>query len=417
MSINPDSLIMYTPDFIKQFRAQFPFYQNQTDKPISSVYLDNAATTHICQPALDAINHYYQFEHANVHRSSHPLAIGASNQFEAVRQQTAHWLNAIDKNEIVWTKGATEAANLIAHGLSKVHIKAGDEVIISLAEHHAHFVTWQQLAKYYNFNLKVVSLTQDLQIDLAHLSHLINPKTKAIAFCHVSNATGVIQPVDAILQLIKPHKQIVSIIDGSQAVNHIPINIQALNCDFYFFSAHKMHAGTGLGVCYGKQSWLNALPPYQFGGEMVKHVSLDDTQFNQLPFKFEAGTPNISAVIAFGATLKFLTQFQWQKIKVYENELMAYLLNELEQRKSINLLADDHLVGAVSFTVKDMHCKDASDILSQMGVALRAGSHCAMPLIQAICPQGSLRVSICGYTSVEDINYFLFCIDELNEFL
>mgnify|MGYP000041243965 CR=1 FL=1 len=407
---------MHTPDFIIDFRHQFPFFNNQLNSPISQAYLDNAATTHICQPALDSIADYYQYHHANVHRSSHQLALGTSNQFESIRQKTADWLNAAEKDEIVWTKGATEAANLIANGLCESHLQAGDEIIIALSEHHAHFVTWQQLAKKYQLELTIAKLDEQLRIDLQALHTQISDKTRVIALAHVNNATGVKQPVEEIIELAT-NNNIITIIDGSQAINHMPINVQQLACDFYFFSAHKMYAGTGLGVCYGKKSRLIALPPYQYGGEMVKQVSLTESEFNQLPYKFEAGTPNISGVFALGATLDFLANQNLNKLRAYEHKLTEYLIEQLKKRSAISLLATEQLTGAVSFIIKDFHSADAAELLSQMGIAIRSGSHCAMPLIQSIAPGGSLRVSIAAYTLIEEIDYFLSCLDQLDDFL
>ncbi|WAJ69005.1 aminotransferase class V-fold PLP-dependent enzyme [Catenovulum adriaticum] len=408
---------MKTPDYIVHFRENFPFF-DEVDKtrPINQAYLDNAATTHICQSALSAINHYYQYQHANVHRSSHQLALGTSHQFENIRKQCAQWLNANSEKEIIWTKGATEAANLIAHCLAQSHLKAGDEIIISLTEHHANFVTWQQIAKQHGLILKIAKLDANLQINFDVLDELVNEKTKVVALCHVANATGVTQPIEPILKKLKK-ADIFTIIDGSQAVNHININLQALNCDCYFFSAHKMFAGTGLGVCYVKESWLEQLHPYQFGGEMVKRVKQDTTEFNQLPYKFEAGTPNIAGVFAFGQTLSFIQNEMTDDIRAYETQLLDYLLSQLQQRHNIKILATQHLQGAVSFIITDWHSADAAEILSQLGVALRAGSHCAMPLMDSISPKGSLRVSIAAYTLVEEIDYFLACLDQLSDFI
>lgn len=408
---------MKTPDYIIQFRQHFPFF-DEVDKhsAVNQAYLDNAATTHICQHALSAINHYYQFQHANVHRSSHQLALGTSNQFEQVRKHCANWLNANSEKEIIWTKGATEAANLIAHCLAQSQLKAGDEIIISLTEHHANFVTWQQIAKQYDLKLKIAELDANLQIDISQLEDLISERTKVVALCHVANATGVTQPIQSILDKLK-QSHIFTIIDGSQAVNHLNINVQALDCDCYFFSAHKMFAGTGLGVCYVKQTWLEQLHPYQFGGEMVKRVKQDTTEFNQLPYKFEAGTPNIAGVFAFGQTLNFIQNQLTDKVREYESQLLEYTLSQLKQRPNVKILASEHLQGAISFIITDWHSADAAEILSQSGVALRAGTHCAMPLMDQVSPQGSLRVSIAAYTRVEEIDYFLTCVDQLADFL
>ncbi|MER2493937.1 aminotransferase class V-fold PLP-dependent enzyme [Catenovulum sediminis] len=404
---------MVTPDYVVSFRQNFPYFTKNPD----SCYLDNAATTHICQPALDKINEYYSFQHATVHRSGHIAATENTNQFEAVRLQVAKWLNAEEKSNIVWTKGATEAANLVAHCLHHAFLQAGDEVIVSMTEHHASFVTWQQLALKYNFRLRIAPVDQHMKIDVDELKKLINKNTRVVVCCHVANATGVKQPIEKICQLVKAHANIISVVDGAQAINHIPVDVQSLGCDFYYFSAHKMYAGTGLGVLYTCSRVQEQLTPYQYGGEMVRSVSITRSEFNQAPFMFEAGTPNIASVYALSATLNFLDKQALTQLRTYEHELMQYLIAQLKQFPEIKIHGSEGFCGAVSFSLKDWHAYDVGEILAQMGVAVRTGKHCAMPLVDSINTNGTVRVSLAAYTLVEEIDKLINAVKQLREFL
>ncbi|KMT65375.1 hypothetical protein XM47_09500 [Catenovulum maritimum] len=394
-------------------KSFFPFFKHNPDL----TYLDNAATTQICQPALTAINEYYCRSHSNVHRSSHTTAKANTNQFEQVRQKLAHWLNADSSKEIIWTKGATEAANLLAYSLSN-QFSSGDEVITSITEHHANFVTWQQMCIKLNLKLKIVRLTDDLKIDLTHLESLITPKTKVLALAHVANATGVKQPIEEAISIAREiNPETLCVIDGSQAVCHLNLDVKQIDADFYFFSGHKMFAGTGIGVLYGKQIRLEQLNPFHFGGEMVNQVSVEATSFNQLPYKFEAGTPNIAAVFALGATVDFLSEIQTDTVRQRESQLIDYLLHQLQQVPNLSILAKHDLVGAVSFNISNWHPSDVSEILSQMNIALRVGKHCAMPLFNEINQDGSVRVSISLYNDKQDIDKLIAALLDLENFL
>ncbi|EWH12291.1 SufS subfamily cysteine desulfurase [Catenovulum agarivorans DS-2] len=402
---------MQTSQLALDFRRNFPYFNNS-----DVCYLDNAATTHICQPALNAINHYYQFEHATVHRSNHTSATHNTNKFEQCRMQVAQHFGLADKKQVIWTKGATEAANIIAKGLCQNYLDEGDEVLLSEAEHHAHHVTWVEMAKQYKLKLVFIPYNENLQIDLVALQNLISAKTKVIAISHVSNATGVIQPIEQAIKISKQFQHIKVVVDGSQAVNHLTVDMAELNADFYFFSAHKMYSGTGLGVLLGQLNSLTLLSAPLYGGEMVRKVDYSNIEYNQLPFYLEAGTPNIAAVHAFSATLNFLSSVDTAALHQYQHQLMCYLKAQLQTIPFVQLLNGDQ-VSATSFVISGLHTADAAELLSQMKIAIRTGFHCAMPFVTKLANQGTLRVSIAPYNTVEEIDYFVQSIQKLETFL
>ncbi|WP_440904998.1 aminotransferase class V-fold PLP-dependent enzyme [Catenovulum sp. SX2] len=402
---------MQTPQLVTDFRDQFPFF-SQTKE----CYLDNAATTHICQAALTAINHYYQYEHATVHRSAHKSAKQNTNKYELCRQTVADYFHLADKKQVIWTKGATECANVIAKGLCSNYLQAGDQILLGAGEHHAHHVTWLEMAKQYQLELKFIPLDQNLQLDINAFTSLISAKTKVVAISHVANSTGIIQPVETISKICQQFANVQLIIDGSQAVCHQPINFSELAADFYFFSAHKMYAGTGLGILLGQPQSLSLLTAPLYGGEMVNRVSYSDIQYNSLPHYLEAGTPNIAAVHAFAATLNWLNSCNLPALYNYQHALVERIKLKLNKLAYVNLIGDQQ-ISAVSFTIEGMHPADAAELLAQMQVAIRTGFHCAMPLVSQISAQGTLRVSIAPYNTVEEIDYFVECIDKLADFI
>ncbi|WP_016954916.1 aminotransferase class V-fold PLP-dependent enzyme [Catenovulum agarivorans] len=402
---------MQTPSFVTEFRSQFPFF-----KQTKECYLDNAATTHICQAALDAINRYYQFEHATVHRSTHNSAKQNTNKFELCRQRVADYFHLMDKKQVIWTKGATESANIIAKGLCNNFLQVGDQVLLGAGEHHAHHVTWIEMAKQYQLELKFIPLDKNLQLDTQALTNLVSEKTKVVAISHVANSTGVLQPIETISKICQPFPNLKLIVDGSQAVCHQPVNFTELAVDFYFFSAHKMYSGTGLGVLLGQEQSLSLLTAPLYGGEMVNRVSYTEVNYNSLPYYLEAGTPNIAAVHAFAATLDWLKKCDLSALHHYQHSLLERTKAKLSELAFINLLGEQQL-SAVSFTIDGMHPTDASELLGQMHVAIRTGFHCAMPIVSQLSGQGTLRVSIAPYNTVEEVDYFVECIKKLAEFI
>lgn len=391
--------------FENPLRALFP--QFSTAKPV--IYLDSAATSHKPQVVIDRIGQFYRQENANVHRSSHKVAAQTTAQFEAVRQQVQHFIGANSPKEIIWTKGATESINLVASCLGMKQLKAGSELLVSGLEHHANLVPWQQVAQRFDLTLKIMPVDEQGILDLKQSLELINENTALVAVAQVSNALGNINPINAILAKARAVGAL-SLIDGAQAVSHLSVNVQQLDCDFYVFSAHKMYGPTGIGVLYGKQALLEQLPPYQFGGEMIEHVSYSHSRFQTLPFKYEAGTPNIAGVLGLGAALTFIQQHR-DLITQLEHQLYQHLISGLKQIKGICLWGDiDNSVALQSFTVEGLSQQDIVILLNQQNIAIRAGHHCVMPLMHKLGIEGTLRVSLACYNSIEDIDSFLHAL-------
>ncbi|WP_199608753.1 cysteine desulfurase [Flocculibacter collagenilyticus] len=389
--------------------------QRINEQPL--VYLDNAATTQKPQCVVDAVKHYYEHNNANVHRGAHHLSDLATAQFETARETVAHFINANSSKEIIWTKGTTEAINLVAQSWGMTNLSEGDVIILSQLEHHANIVPWQLVAEKTGAIIKVVGLTQQQIFDLEEYKQLLALKPKLVAVSHVSNVLGNIQPVKEIIELAKSVNATV-LIDGAQAVAHVPVDVQALDCDFYVFSGHKLYAPTGTGVLYGKAALLSAMPPYQAGGEMIEHVSFSGTRFNEIPFKFEAGTPNIAGVIGLSQALKFLTQFNRQDIINHEDHIYRYALAQLQQLAGIEIYGDTkHNVGVISFNVTDEHHSDIGVLMDQKGIALRTGHHCAMPLMAYMGVNGTVRASFSLYNTIEDVDRFIQALKEVKEFL
>jgi len=378
----------------KQFRQQFPLLgsnnpstkKHDQEKSVPDhafVYFDNGATTQKPNCVIDSHQKFYQEYNANVHRASHALSAKATSAFEQARSDVKAFINAKSIKEIIWTKGATESINLIANTLGHQILSSGDEIIIAVSEHHANIVPWQLLAKQTAAVVKVLTLGEDGRIDLASFEKLITDKTKIVCCGHVSNVLGKVNPIGTVIAKAKAVGA-VTIIDGAQAVAHFPVDVQALDCDFYLFSAHKMYGPTGVGVLYGKQVLLGAMPPYQLGGEMIKKVSFNQpTTFNALPFKFEAGTPNIAGVIAFAQAIKFIKQFCYQDIMRYENLLIQHCYRALEKMPQIKFVVRDVPdIPVLAFTVESHHNHDIASALDSFGIAIRSGHYCAMPLME-----------------------------------
>ncbi|AWB65226.1 cysteine desulfurase CsdA [Saccharobesus litoralis] len=406
---------MKTPDYILAFRQQFPLLVNNPEL----IYLDNAATTQKPQCLLDSISHFYSYLNANTHRANHQLASSATQQFELAREQVQHFINAKHSKEIIWTKGTTESINLLAQVLSQCDLlkTKGKEILVSQFEHHANLIPWQQVCQSLGLTLTVVEVeNMDANSIIKRFAQHITEDTALVACTHVSNALGVRLPVEQIVELAKSHNAF-SLIDGAQAINHHPIDVQVLDCDFYVFSAHKMYGATGLGVLYGKQAILEQLPPYQFGGEMVSQAQFHTATFNQLPHKFEAGTSNTEAVVAFGALLDWLTEQNRDKLHHYEQQLSQYLYKQLQQLDFVQIISPKTATGSIAFNLIDWHPADVGELLSQMNIAVRVGHHCAQPLMTKLgLSNGCIRASIAAYNTVEEINKLITGLQQIKEF-
>ncbi|WP_160060742.1 aminotransferase class V-fold PLP-dependent enzyme [Psychromonas sp. L1A2] len=401
--------------YIEQLRTQFPILDQQVNEH-QLVYLDNAATTQKPQSVIDAICHYYQTSNANVHRASHALSNQATSLFEQSRVKVQTFINAQRSEEIIWTKGTTEGINLLANVFAD-QLQAGDEIIISALEHHANIVPWQMLAKKTGAVLKVIPLTEQHCLDLTAFQSLLSSSTKIVSIAHVSNALGVINPIKEVIELA--HQQGAKvIIDGAQAVAHIDVDVQQLDCDFYLFSGHKLFGPTGIGVLYGKLDLLNQLPPWQGGGEMIQTVTFEETTYNQLPFKFEAGTPNIAGAIGLAAAIDFVNALDTEFCQNHEQSLIEYTENALSEMLEINLFAKGLTKsGAISFIVKGEHSADIAMLLNAQGIAVRSGTHCAMPLMSVLNCNGTVRVSFSVYNTLDEAKVFVDALQKVIELL
>ena len=394
------------------WRADFPAIaalqrQDQT-------YLDNAATTQKPQALLDALTHYYANGAANVHRAQHLPGAHATQAFENTRHKVTQWLNASDCGQIVFTHGATSALNLLAYGLEH-QFNAGDDIVISALEHHANLLPWQQLAQRKQLNLVVLPLDADGVIDLDAAARLITPRTRLLAVSQLSNVLGVWQPLPTLLALAKAH-HVLTVVDGAQGVVHGRHDVQALGCDFYVFSSHKLYGPDGLGVLFGRHEALARLQHWQFGGEMVQDADYQHATFRPAPLGFEAGTPPIASVIGLGATLNYLANLDQAAVESHEAALHALLVDGLKQRQGIQLLGSPHLA-LVSFVVEGVHNADLAHLLTEQGIAVRAGHHCAMPLLKSFGLAGAIRVSLALYNDSEDLERFFDALDQALELL
>lgn len=398
-------------------RQDFPaLAQEVNDEPL--IYLDNAATTQKPKQVIAKIDEYYQFDNANVHRGVHTLAERATRQYEEARAKVQHLLNAQSTKEIIFTRGATTSLNWIARGFGEKFLQAGDEIILSLMEHHANIVPWQQLAQKVGAKLRYVAITSDGYLDLQDLTTKINDKTKIIALAHVSNVLGTENPIAEITKLAHKHGAVM-VVDGAQAVPHMPVDVQALDCDFYVFSGHKMCAPTGIGVLYAKEEHLQAMDPVEFGGEMIDFVYQDKSTWTELPWKFEAGTPNIAGGIALGAAIDYLNQLGFTKIHQHEQELVDYVLPKLLAIDGITVYGPhrpaDH-TGVISFNLADVHPHDLATALDMEGIAIRAGHHCAQPLMRHYDVPSMARASFYLYNTKEEADRFVDTLIKVREY-
>ena len=395
---------------VSKIRSQFPILSRRVNGQ-NLVYFDNGATTQKPQIVIDAESKYYANQNSNVHRGVHFLSGLATDKFEESRSTIQNFIGAKHKHEIIFTKGTTDSINLVANGF-KTFLNKGDEIIISAQEHHSNIVPWQICCEQSGSNLKVIPILDNGEMDMDFFYNLLSENTKLVAVSHISNALGTINNVEKIIE--KSHSVGAKVlIDGAQAASHISLNMQKLDADFYCFSAHKMFGPTGVGILYGKEDILNALPPYQSGGEMIKEVSFSGTTYADLPHKFEAGTPNISGVVAFKSAIDFISNLEVNKIAKYEEELLQYATSELLKIEGVKIYGTSKKKSAIiSFNLEGLHPYDIGMIVDKMGIAIRTGHHCAQPIMERFNIPGTVRISLAVYNTKEEID---LCINAIKK--
>jgi cysteine desulfurase / selenocysteine lyase len=397
---------------VEKIRADFPILAELIrNKPL--VYLDNAASCQKPNAVIDNISHLYQHDYANVHRGVHTLSVRSTDLYENARIKAKDFINAASDKEIIFTRGTTEAINLVAHSYGKASIKAGDEIVITAMEHHSNIVPWQMLCEQTDAVLKVAPINQTGELLFDEFTQLLTAKTKLVAAVHMSNALGTINPVKDIIEAAHA-KGIPVLVDGAQAIPHMPVDVQALDCDFYVFSGHKLYGPTGVGVLYGKQALLEAMPPYQGGGDMIRTVSFEKSTYAGLPHKFEAGTPAIAEVIGLGAAIDYLNDIGMANIAAYEAELLTYATEQAQKIDGLKLIGTAQNKGAIlSFTLDHIHPHDIGTMLDSLGIAIRAGHHCAMPVMEFYGVPATARASFALYNTKAEIDVLMAGIKEL----
>lgn len=399
---------------LKAIRNQFPLLQQRVNgKPL--VYLDNAATTQKPRSVLKAVDTYYRQQNANVHRGSHHLSDLATGQFEDARRTVQRFLNASNEKEIIWTRGTTEGVNLIAQSFARPMLKPGDEILLSELEHHANIVPWQMVAEQTGATIRVIPIRENGDLDLAAFDSLLNSKTRILSLTHISNALGTINPVAGLIRKARQNGTFV-VIDGAQAVSHLEVDVQRLDCDFYLFSGHKLFGPTGIGVLYGRQTLLEGMPPWQGGGEMIEKVSFSGTSYNQLPFKFEAGTPNIAGALGLAEAIRFLQLQDRRALAAHERSLMQKAIKLCSTIPGFNRIGTPTAgTSILSFQLASHHQQDVGLLLDQQGIAVRTGHHCAMPLMERLQLPGTVRASFCFYNTEQEVEHFAQSLLEISQ--
>jgi len=399
---------------IDRVRADFPILEQQVhDLPL--VYLDNAATTQKPRAVIDAISNYYLSYNANIHRGVHQLSQSATDAYEAARKGVQTFLNAEDAKEIIFVRGATEAINLVAQTYGRQHVNAGDEIVVTAMEHHSNIVPWQMLCEEKGAHLRVAPINDAGELLLDEFEALLNAKTKLVSVVHTSNVLGTVNPVERIVEMAHA-KGIPVLVDGAQAVPHGGVDVRALDCDFYAFSGHKIYGPTGIGVLYGKRALLEAMPPYQGGGDMIRSVTFEKTIYNQLPYKFEAGTPDIAGVVGLGAAIEYVNGIGLSDIVAHEEDLLAYGTEALSAIPGLTLIGTaKEKVSVLSFVLEGIHPHDIGTILDRQGIAIRTGHHCAQPLMQRFCIPATARASLAVYNTAQEIDALVAGIHKVKE--
>jgi cysteine desulfurase/selenocysteine lyase len=388
---------------VNKIREDFPILRKKVHNK-NLVYLDNAATTQKPTYVIDKVNKYYTTMNANIHRGVHALSQEATEEFEGARIQIKQFINALGKNEIVFTRGATESINLVASSYGRANIKEGDEIIISQMEHHSNIVPWQLLCKEKNAKLRIIPINDDGELIYEEFEKLVNEKTKFISIVYVSNSLGTINPVKKIINYAHQFK-IPVLVDAAQALNHIYVDVQDLDCDFLAFSGHKIYAPTGIGALYGKVELLDAMPPYQGGGDMISKVTFEETTYNELPHKFEAGTPDIAGAIGLGAAIEYISKIGIDNIKEHEKSLLEYATKQVEEVPGLRIIGRaKEKTSVLSFVLDNIHPHDIGTFLDFEGVAIRTGHHCTQPVMQRFCIPATSRASFAMYNTKEEVD-------------
>jgi len=399
---------------LNAIRQEFPILRQRIHgKPL--VYLDNAATTQKPQAVIDRLVRYYGDENANIHRGVHVLSVAATDAYDAARETVRRFLNAADPREIVFVRGATEGINVVAQTYGRAHVREGDEIVISEMEHHSNIVPWQMLCEEKGARLRVIPITDAGELRLDAYEQLLSDRTRIVAITHVSNALGTINPVAAIVRLAHD-RDIPVLVDGAQAIAHMPVDVQALGCDFYAFSGHKVFGPTGIGVLYGRLPLLDAMPPYQGGGDMIASVTFERTLYNDVPHRFEAGTPNIAGVVGLAAALDYVTAVGLHRVSAHEHELLAYGTEALSELSGLRLTGTAPAkAGILSFVLEGVHPHDIGTILDRDGVAIRAGHHCCQPLMARLGVPATARASVAMYNTREEIDALVRALRTVRE--
>lgn len=395
-------------------RGDFPIlFQHINGKPL--IYLDNAATTQKPRAVIDAITHYYESENANIHRGVHQLSQRATGEYESARRLIAGFLHAASSDEIVFVRGTTEGINLVAQTYGRANVREGDEILITAMEHHSNIVPWQMLCQEKGAQLRVAPINDDGDLLIDEFARLINPKTRIVAVAHVSNALGSINPIAQIIELAHRQNAVV-VVDGAQAVPHLAVDVKSLDCDFYAFSGHKIYGPTGVGVLYGKAALLEAMPPYQGGGDMISSVEFEKTTYNKIPYKFEAGTPHIAGVVALGAAVSYINRLGLDRIAQHEHDLLAYGTQAFSDLTGVRLIGTaKQKAGVLSFVMDGIHPHDIGTVLDQEGIAIRTGHHCAQPVMQRFGVPATARASFGLYNTREEVDLLVVAMQKVRE--
>ncbi|MGO2135885.1 aminotransferase class V-fold PLP-dependent enzyme [Marinobacter sp.] len=396
---------------VQAIRRDFPILSQQVNgKPL--VYLDNGASAQKPSVVLDAMDRYYREMHSNVHRGAHTLGDRATSAFEGARETVRSFVNAASTQEIIWTRGTTEAINLVANGLAP-RLKAGDEILVSHMEHHANIVPWQMIAERTGAKVVPILVTPEGELDMGSFNSLLNDRTRVLAITHVSNVLGTVNPVAKMISLAKA-RGIITLLDGAQAVPHFQPDVRALDCDFYVFSSHKLFGPTGIGVLYGKTALLEDMPPYQGGGEMIERVTFERTTWNTLPYKFEAGTPAIAEAVGLGAAINYLNRLDRAAMETAENALLDRANQLVETVPGMSIIGTaKHKVPVMSFKIEGLHPSDIGTLLDQQGIAIRTGHHCAMPLMDFYGVPGTARASFAFYNTLDEVDQLFTALQKV----
>jgi cysteine desulfurase/selenocysteine lyase len=403
------SALQNLPFNVREIREQFPALRQQVYGK-NLIYFDNGATSQKPQMVLDAINHYYSKENANIHRGVHYLSQRATTEYEAARTRIQKRLNAKSSNEIIFTKGTTDGINLVASSFGNM-LQAGDEIIISAMEHHSNIVPWQMLCERKGLILRVIPINFEGEILQEEYEKLLSKKTKLVAITHISNTLGTVNPIKEMIA--KAHNVGAKfLVDGAQSIQHMSIDVRDLNCDFFVFSGHKVFGPTGIGVLYGKEDLLDSMPPYQGGGDMIAKVTFERTTYNELPYKFEAGTPHIAGGICLGKAFEYIESIDFKAVEVHERDLAVYAAQVLETFEGLTIIGDaKNKTSVVSFSLKDLHPFDIGTLLDKQGIAVRTGHHCTQPLMDFYKIPGTVRASFAFYNTIEEIDAFVIALE------